>query len=681
MATQQKYIQRNTEIGQWHHIYAPTKGLVTSISSTRLPKEASPYMKGVYLKNGEVRSDYGYTAFPVAGVIKTNALHGIPLKFNQFTKWDGTSHLVALTTTNAYDYNTTTNTWDCVTKGTLVEDCEDAWNEQAIANVTTTAVTTPKLRGTNSVKVAIGADFTTGVAADEVVGDLNLTGATALHFWIYSSIALTAGQLQVGVSESALMGGTPLWFNVPVIVANTWTPCCVDGDFTGYDHVISVGLKVITDVGAAGADVYIDDVRAVTRFTGDADNLFSSTTMLNTYIITNGKDQPQQYDGTASTGFTSLTTTLGAGSITTSEVVFSFKDHICFCNNTENGADRPLRVTWGNVGSLSDYVNGTAGYQDLLDDESHIMAVKQIGENDYVIYKERSVVVMTWVGGHTPFRFKTMVDATGVVGKDAVTNVAGIHYCFGQDSIFTYNGGADVKYIPDLNRQYLYDLIDRTYIGKSTILYIEEDSEIQVWIPSSTAYLDTVFSIDRDLGVWYRRDKAMTAYGFWSDVSTKTIGDLIGTIGEQNWTFGDSITKSNYPITIIGTSDSYVWKRDKTTQNNGSSAITSEWQTPDFTFPDDTQYANKYIRVPQLIYEAKGQIITTEWSEDGGTTWNPTGSGSTNIQTLTSNWEIYQQDFDVVCRKVRFRFIKSTASQGYNLRYYGVYWMPRSGRS
>jgi len=672
-------IQRNTEIGKWKHVYAPTKGLITSVSSTLLPAESSPYMKGVYLKNGEVRSDYGYTAFPIAGLLKTNRVSGIPLRFDQYIEWDGTSHFICLTTTNAYEYNTTTNTWDCITRGTIVDNCDDAWD--ASANVTCTADTSIKLRGTGSSKLAIGADFTTGIAATEVVSDMDLTSATALHFWIYSSIALTAGQVKVGVSETVTLGGTPLYFDVPEIVANTWTPVCVAGDFTGYNNVISVGLNVVTDVGAAGANIYLDDIRAVTKFTGDADNAFSSTTMNNIYVVTNGIDQPQQYEGTVATGFTDLSTNLASGAITTSEVVFTFKDHICFCNNTENGADTPARVSWSNVGSITDYVVGTAGYQDLLDEESWIVAAEQVGENDYIIYKERSIVLMTWVGGHTPFRFKTMVDGTGVVGKDAVTSVAGLHYCFGQDSLFTYDGGVDVKYLPDLNRQYMYDLISRPYINRAFILFIEEDSEIQVWIPSSTEYPDTVFSIDRELGIWYRRDKAMTGYGFYNELSTKTIGDLIGTIGEQTWTFGDSIVKTNYPITIIGTSDGYVWKLDKTTLNNNTTAISSEWQTPDFTYPDDTQYANKYIRVPQLVYEAKGQTITTEWSEDGGTTWNPTGSGGTNTQALTSSWEIYQQDFDVVARKIRFRFTKSTASQGFNLRYYGFYWIPRSGRS
>ncbi len=58
---------------------------------------------------------------------KTNLLNGSVLKIDTFYKADGLGYLIALTTTGAYQYNTTTQTWDCITKGTIVDDCETAW--------------------------------------------------------------------------------------------------------------------------------------------------------------------------------------------------------------------------------------------------------------------------------------------------------------------------------------------------------------------------------------------------------------------------------------------------------------------------------------------------------------------------------------------------------------------------
>ena len=48
----------------WTHIFAPTKGMITNVPSTLLPKEASPWIKGMYLKDGEAVSDFGYVDYP-----------------------------------------------------------------------------------------------------------------------------------------------------------------------------------------------------------------------------------------------------------------------------------------------------------------------------------------------------------------------------------------------------------------------------------------------------------------------------------------------------------------------------------------------------------------------------------------------------------------------------------------
>ncbi len=91
----------------WKHIYGPVKGMITSAPPSGIPAEASPYIKGCYLKDGEVCSDFGYINFPTPGVLKTNKLHGFVMKIDQFYKLDGTSYLLAFTTTNSYQYNTT----------------------------------------------------------------------------------------------------------------------------------------------------------------------------------------------------------------------------------------------------------------------------------------------------------------------------------------------------------------------------------------------------------------------------------------------------------------------------------------------------------------------------------------------------------------------------------------------
>jgi hypothetical protein len=123
-----------------------------------------------------------------------------------------------------------------------------------------------------------------------------------------------------------------------------------------------------------------------------------------------------------------------------------------------------------------------------------------------------------------------------------------------------------------------------------------------------------------------------------------------------------------------------MYKLDKLTQSNNGVAIESEFQTPDFSLPDSQDYMNMFMRVNQLIYEAAGQSVTTEYSTDSGDSWLPTQGAGGNTVALDSSYRMYQQDFDTVDRKIRFRFRNTTLNSGFKLRYYGFYWMVRSGR-
>ena len=138
----------------YQHIYSPTKGIVTNIIPTALTKESSPSIDGMYLSNGEVVSDYGYVNYPEPSTTQTNKLHGVFMKGMQFYKSDGSTYPVVVTTTNAYLYNTSTGTWDVITQGQLLSNCETAWTAGS-ADVTVSNSTTVKLRGSKSVKLSI----------------------------------------------------------------------------------------------------------------------------------------------------------------------------------------------------------------------------------------------------------------------------------------------------------------------------------------------------------------------------------------------------------------------------------------------------------------------------------------------------------------------------------------------
>lgn len=150
----------------------------------------------------------------------------------------------------------------------LIENGEDAWNEQTDGDVTASLDTTWAKVGSGSAKFALAAGIANGdIIASEVVTSMNLTAYSRVMMWIKSSVNIvTAGDLQLLLDEHA-MCASPLVLDIPALVANTPKLCSIAADFTGLDAIISVGLKLAAnDPGAL--NLWVDEIRAARRIAG-----------------------------------------------------------------------------------------------------------------------------------------------------------------------------------------------------------------------------------------------------------------------------------------------------------------------------------------------------------------------------------------------------------------------------
>lgn len=869
----------------WKHVYEPVKGMITARSATGIPSEASPLIRNMYIRDGEVCSDTGITEFPVAGDLKTNSLLGGVMKFAKLMMTSGVNYLLAFTTRYLYQYNDTTHTWDVLMRGTLLEDCEDAWTEvfytgsytpilyepnnvlqlptwtkyygtvatvareidascttgyrlnidssaaterlyysyedlnlsnsvgyqieakfkvidggtsasQSIQigdgtyyfyvhfttsavtllsnyiveatqtysmdttddyhiyliNVSGTAITITidgtlrisgtldasssskiitwgaivngtnwwgqvywdyikykvgtfvtdvsavvKLRGSNSIKIDLIDLGYTGILAYETISSTDISASTNTHlsFWIYSDTSLASDVLRMRISEQTAggTGATYADYTIPALTANEWQHVSVAiaspvaasaGTFPDdLNAVLSVALVANSNPGSC--TIYLDDIRTAQEFTGDEDNRFSTTTLQDSLICTNGIDLPFKIYDSGGLTVAPLTLTLPSGAITTSEVVIAFKDHILYMNNTENGADCPQRVSWTNIGSLTDHINGTCGFQDLIDDPGWIIAAALLSDDVLVIYKEHSIVQCRWTGGQTPFTFETIVTGPSIIGKDALCSGISVHAFITNENIYSFagvtsEGVVQLKAIGEMIKNVLFDEINESYFNRTFLMHSEMANEYQIWIPTATETPDKAYVYQYKDDTWVTREKSITAAGVYQAQSSITIGDLVGPISAQNWTFGSKLVKDNTQTIIAGDADGKIYYFNELTLNDNGVAISKEFQTPDFVLPDTPEYMNQFMRTTQFSFEACGQEVTVEWSDDSGVSWYPTQGNGTNTVALTSNYVQYQQDFMACSKKIRFRLTNAKESSGFRLRYYGVQWTPRTGR-
>ena len=141
-----------------------------------------------------------------------------------------------------------------------VHDCDAVWT--AAANVTCSIETTIIKEGTGSAKMicatALGANALVATRAVTSV-DMRVAKYNKVSFWFRSTLALDAGDWQVGFSNTVTLGGSPVFYNLPAISANTWTlveivlTAPASGAQSSLSAVISVGFKQITDKAALTA--------------------------------------------------------------------------------------------------------------------------------------------------------------------------------------------------------------------------------------------------------------------------------------------------------------------------------------------------------------------------------------------------------------------------------------------
>ncbi len=153
----------------------------------------------------------------------------------------------------------------------LLEDCEDAWDTDGGATATSAAVSTDAKVGDYSVKIVCGLGVNTGdILAHEAITsvDIETPAYTHLMYWAKCTDAFTAaGDMEIGVSETEHLGGSPVYSDIPKLSAATWTYCISTITVTGLNAVISVGAKLTAnDPGAF--DLYLDDIRAAKAIAG-----------------------------------------------------------------------------------------------------------------------------------------------------------------------------------------------------------------------------------------------------------------------------------------------------------------------------------------------------------------------------------------------------------------------------
>ncbi len=142
----------------------------------------------------------------------------------------------------------------------LLSDCETAWTGGT--GTTSTADATFKKKGTYCSKnVVVGVGATT-ILCYTAITSVDISDCDKIEFWMYSSIALTAGQLQIHLSSTAAIASAEETIDFPAMTAATWYRHSLSMEAPHSDSaIISIGIYQVANV--ADFTFYVDKVDAV----------------------------------------------------------------------------------------------------------------------------------------------------------------------------------------------------------------------------------------------------------------------------------------------------------------------------------------------------------------------------------------------------------------------------------
>lgn len=156
--------------------------------------------------------------------------------------------------------------------------------------------------------------------------------------------------------------------------------------------------------------------------------------------------------------------------------------------NTFDGTDHPQRIQWAAEGTDNEWTptpSNDAGGFDITDEGDVGVGMLPLG-NDMILYKDRTIIPLTFVGGNEVFGRRTTVAGIGLLGPYGVLDIGDEHLLMGNDQFYGYKGGNDLdSQIGLAIRDYVYSNLHPIYRNRVRSLYMEQDHEALFMYPSN----------------------------------------------------------------------------------------------------------------------------------------------------------------------------------------------------
>lgn len=233
-------------------------------------------------------------------------------------------------------------------------------------------------------------------------------------------------------------------------------------------------------------------------------------------ILNNGTDVPQYWP--ALSPATDLANLANWPGTLRCEVMRAFGPFLVALNLTSSGTSQPHRLRWshrtdpGSVPNSWDTADATkdAGERELIDIEGGIIQDGLALYDKFIVYKQRSVHVMRFVGGTEIMGFDLLFSGVGLLAPRCVASFdeGRKHFCVGESEIYVHSGTVELETSAEAKiRETVFGELDGSNFANAFCFNNEPVNEVWFAYPTSgNIRPNKVLIYNYRYNTWFFRD-------------------------------------------------------------------------------------------------------------------------------------------------------------------------------
>lgn len=159
-----------------------------------------------------------------------------------------------------------------------------------------------------------------------------------------------------------------------------------------------------------------------------------------------------------------------------------YKDQLVALGVTKEGTFYPTMVRWSDFAYFGDVPGSwdpsdptkSAG-ENIVNGMDHPLVDGAMLRDSFILYCTSSVWLMDYTGDSNIYRYQKIFDERGIINRNCVVSVGGMHYVFDRDDIYVHDGVSDRSICDDRSRRFIFDSLD---FSRPHVCFVQHDARL-----------------------------------------------------------------------------------------------------------------------------------------------------------------------------------------------------------